>query len=127
LHLLGSSRRARGFSREQSAVPYGTADTDWLHSSFADTRPRCRPSKAEGPMAGPYRRGTWREPVLWGKLVCAQVAEVGRYVSGAVTSSPIQSIVQVPRAIPYSGYSLRQHPRLIPFKRVPNLRDLASI
>jgi len=53
----------------------------------------------------------------------AQVVEVGRFVSGAV--KPVEKRGPKFRA-PYSGYSLRQHSGLIPFKRVLQLRDLAS-
>jgi hypothetical protein len=42
--------------------------------------------------------------------------EVSRFVSGAV--KPVYKRGSKFRA-PYSGYSLSQHSRLIPFKRVP--------
>ena len=71
-------------------------------------------------MTGPYRRGTWGR--VSGETGYAQVAEVGRKYSGAV--KPDEKRGPKFRA-PYSGYSLRQHPGLIPIKRVLHLRDLA--
>src|ERR1035437_624493 len=65
--------------------------------------------------ARPYWRGTWRDAALRGRLGDTQVAEVGRYASGAV--KPDEKRGHKFRA-PYSGYSLRQSPRLIPIKRV---------
>ena len=66
-------------------------------------------------VARPYRRGTERDATFRGRLVDTQVAEVGRHDSGAV--KPDQK--RGPKfPAPYSGYSLRQHPRLIPIKRV---------
>jgi hypothetical protein len=60
--------------------------------------------------------------LFWGETGYAQVAEVGREHSGAV--KPDEKRGPKFRA-PYSGYSLRQHPRLIPIKRVLHMRDLA--
>ncbi len=63
------------------------------------------------------------DAAVGGRLIGAQAGEVGRSVSGAV--KPVEKRGPKFRA-PYSGYSLRQHSRLIPFKRVPYLRDLAA-
>ena len=72
--------------------------------------------------AGPYARGTWFTGWGRGRLKGAQVAEVGRSPSGAVKAKHKRG----PKfRAPYSGYGLRQHPRLIPIRRVLDLRDLA--
>jgi hypothetical protein len=72
--------------------------------------------------AGPYARGTWFTGWGRGRLKGAQVAEVGRSPSGAVKAKHKRG----PKfRAPYSGYGLRQHPRLIPIRRVLHLRDLA--
>jgi hypothetical protein len=72
--------------------------------------------------AGPYARRTWFTGWGRGRLKGAQVAEVGRSPSGAVKAKHKRGLKF--RA-PYSGYGLRQHPRLIPIRRVLHLRDLA--
>src|ERR1700737_3200998 len=71
--------------------------------------------------AGPYRRGTWGAR-FWCKLTEAQATEVGRYRSGVVETARKRG----PKfRAPYSGYGPPAVGGLIPFKRVPHLRNLA--
>jgi hypothetical protein len=68
----------------------------------------------------PAWRGSIRErnfvhAAVHGRLIEAQVVEVGRSLSGAVKTEHKRG----PKfRAPYSGYSLRQHPRLIPIRRL---------
>ena len=68
----------------------------------------------------PAWRGSIRErnlvhAAVHGRLTEAQVVEVGRSPSGAVKTKHKRG----PKfRAPYSGYGLRQHPRLIPIRRV---------
>ena len=61
------------------------------------------PKKPTDRYAVPYRRGTWHHAVTYGKLIYAQVPEVGRQSNGAV--EPDRKRGPKFRA-PYSGYGL---------------------
>jgi hypothetical protein len=102
-----------------------TEVSDWydrtvLHSLWKIPPARFS-SQAKRPRAAiPYGRGTFFHAAVRGKLIVAQVVEVGRFLSGAVETKHKRG----PKfRAPYSGYSLRQHPRLIPIRRLlPNAR-----
>ena len=74
-------------------------------------------------MARSIRERNLVQVAVGGRLIGAQVVEVGRPLSGAVKTEHKRG----PKfRAPYDGYSLRQHPRLIPIRRLLNMRDLAS-
>ena len=104
----------RGHTGEEPGAP---------NARFAGPTVAARSRIEDGLRPGTSTLAAWRCRPVRGRLIGAQVAEVGRYVSGAV--KPVKERGPKFRA-PYSGYSRRQHSRLIPFKRILYLRDLAD-
>ena len=99
----------------------GRAGSPHAATRAAPANPAGTPPAAAPPTSkAPAWRGSIRErnlvhAAVHGRLIEAQVVEVGRSPSGAVKTKHKRG----PKfRAPYSGYGLRQHPRLIPIRRV---------